>query len=218
MDVQKKDFPQLRLPILFMRFREAIEKLDGYNTEGIFRISPSKKEMEDYIEKVKVGDFSINFRDPHIPSGSLKQWLREMDSPLIPSQFYAECLRISELEEEKMIGEINKIVELIPLANRALIHALTDMSRTISSPPYVDVNRMSITNLAIVFAPSFLRPVASQEEKVDLISGAMNNRGEVAFTATLLANLPIDETLIHKNFDFRMISGAAITTTSRRGK
>jgi len=137
MEGQKKDFPQLKLPILFLNARAVIITNKGYASEGIFRLSPSHKQLETLVEQFKEGDYTIKTDDVNLAAGIMKAWMRELEIPLIPPEFYAECIRLNKSEPEQMIDEFDKLQEMIPVANRAMIHAITDMVKSISTSPNV---------------------------------------------------------------------------------
>lgn len=57
--------------------------------------------------------------DPNIPSSLLKLWLRELSEPLIPAEYYSECVAIGMKSDGKdnaaeILNQANEIIECLP--------------------------------------------------------------------------------------------------------
>eukprot|EP01117_Protostelium_nocturnum_P005208 TRINITY_DN1894_c0_g1_i1.p1 TRINITY_DN1894_c0_g1~~TRINITY_DN1894_c0_g1_i1.p1 ORF type:complete len:146 (-),score=54.82 TRINITY_DN1894_c0_g1_i1:72-509(-) len=80
------------IPIIVEQCIQYLEK-DGYNQEGIFRLSGSSTEMERlkhlYMEG-KTVDLKKEAREPNDVAGLLKLYFREMSDPLLTWELY-EC-------------------------------------------------------------------------------------------------------------------------------
>ena len=57
--------------------------------------------------------------DPHTPSSLLKLWFRELESPLIPDEFYLECISNSHNEQQCVA-----LAESLPKLNRTVFFCL----------------------------------------------------------------------------------------------
>ena len=57
--------------------------------------------------------------DPHIPASLLKLWYRELYEPLIPSEFYEQCV-VNCNDEEAAVA----IVQCLPHINRLVLSYL----------------------------------------------------------------------------------------------
>jgi len=62
---------------------------------------------------------------------------------------------------------------------------------------------MSVSNLAIVFAPSILRSITQAEEKSEVMSAEemMKSKDEVSFVANIFSRLTVNETYLHADWD-----------------
>ena len=49
--------------------------------------------------------------DPHIPVSLLKLWYRELQEPLIPAEFYDECVECYE-DEQAVLNVVNNLPEI----------------------------------------------------------------------------------------------------------
>jgi hypothetical protein len=200
----QKDCPTLKLPLVFLKLRYAVEHAGGFETEGIFRLSANLREVEDYVEAIKENNESNDSISPHIPASAMKQWLREMEIPPIPFNFYDEATRLgnaADPNEASVVAGMNKLVTSLPAVNRSVLHALAHLSQKISSKGYVETTKMSIANLSIVFSPCIIRLPEGNDPELYMQMCAVNSRAEITFTSCVLKNLEVDESLIHLDFD-----------------
>lgn len=189
------------LPLTFLKLRQVLESMGGYSQEGIFRLAASQQELEEYIENVKEGNFSCKFLDPAVPANALKQWLRELDAPLIEYRHYQRCIELGKKSGSLTFAKsCNQLISSLPEANRALIHSLTMMSREISNKVNLSSSRMSINNLAIIFAPAILRSPDDSQATPDVLEIAAKSANEIAFVQSLFETLEVDKSLLHLDF------------------
>ena len=94
----------------------------------------------------------------HIPACLLKEWLRELAEPLIPDEFYQQCVDVAKDEINPISVVMNNVVQIFetlpPLTKSVIIHLFGLLVDVIKNK---EVTRMTTENIAIVFAPSFLR-------------------------------------------------------------
>jgi hypothetical protein len=107
MRTQSRMHPQAELPVILTTLIEAIKTLrvrvavarslscslthprarsQGPETEGIFRISANKSEIDAMHRAFDAGNYEVKSASPHAPAGLLKEWLRELAEPLIPDE------------------------------------------------------------------------------------------------------------------------------------
>jgi len=117
-------------------------------------------------------NYDITTRDPYVVAGCLKLWLRSLAEPLIPMQLYDTCIKNADNFEGCRV-----ILTSIPEINRAVTEYLAiflyDFAKAES------VTKMGVDNLAMVFAPAFLR---SQDPQTMLL----NTYNEGAFVYNLI--------------------------------
>ena len=61
--------------------------------------------------------------DPHVPASLLKLWYRELESPLIPAEFYGDCID-NFTNAEAAVAVVNKLPEINRLVLAYLIRFL----------------------------------------------------------------------------------------------
>ncbi|KAJ2999522.1 hypothetical protein HDV02_002669 [Globomyces sp. JEL0801] len=113
MERQAKDTDQ-DLPVVLTFLVDNIVKLEGHRSEGIFRVP---------------GD-AEGVSDPNIPSSLLKLWLRELEEPLIPAEYYSACITVGQMldDKEKAEGAYKAawdIVENLPVIESLLVDKST---------------------------------------------------------------------------------------------
>ena len=244
------------IPRVLVTLSRAVEQLGGLHAEGIFRISPSQREVQQLRERFGDGDYEITTTSPHVPAALLKFWLRDLKEPLIPCSLYNMCIEIgqqtalssspvtnnmspfpsiprSNVKQQDGIStnqtrnhptlslshphphtqtqshahsdrratssdfrdhskseialymQIKGLLDLIPAVNRAVIHHVISFLRRVVSLSHI--NRMSASNLAIVFAPAFLR-----DEVTDPMQMLHNTKFAAQFVCHLIEGESID--------------------------
>lgn len=73
----------------------AILIITGLSTEGLFRISPSRNQLEDVITAIdqgKVIDWSSY--EVHVAAGIIKNYLRELPDPLLSHSMFDKWIEL----------------------------------------------------------------------------------------------------------------------------
>lgn len=126
------------------------------HVEGIFRVSAAASKVLACLRKLEKGKatvFDARKTDPHIAAGVVKLWLCEMDSPLLMEELHdVFILAYEQAESEAQRLERTRMVtQMLPPCHRAILERLLKLCHEIQG--YRAVNKMTATNLAIVFAP-----------------------------------------------------------------
>ncbi|NXJ95003.1 MYO9B protein, partial [Corythaixoides concolor] len=145
------------VPIVMEKLLEYVE-MHGLYTEGIYRKSGSANRMKELKQLLQADPNSVKLENYpiHTITGILKQWLRELPDPLMTSAQYNDFLRAVELpEKQEQLCAIYSVLEQLPQANHNTLERL--IFHLVKVALIEDVNRMSPSALAIVFAPCLLR-------------------------------------------------------------
>jgi len=124
---------------------------------GIFRVSPSSVKLTKFKSEYDRG-LSVNFPpdiNPHIVSGLLKLYLRELPEPVIPYSMYDRFVDFELGEIPEQIDTLTELVQQLPKDNFNVLHYLAEFQARVIA--HSDVNLMTIENLAVVFGPNLLR-------------------------------------------------------------
>ncbi|XP_066296050.1 ralA-binding protein 1-A-like isoform X2 [Branchiostoma lanceolatum] len=143
----------IELPAIFRDCLDFIEER-GLSTEGIYRISPVKSQVDalraayDHGEVVDLQD-----HDPHTVAGLLKTYLRELPDPVLTMELLPGFEDASALAgEDDRIAALIQMLYQLPTCNRLLItwliqHMVHIMDREAET-------KMNLQNISIVLSPT----------------------------------------------------------------
>ncbi|KFR13043.1 Rho GTPase-activating protein 39, partial [Opisthocomus hoazin] len=131
--------------------------------------------------KLQVDQWKIptGLEDPHVPASLLKLWYRELEEPLIPHEFYEQCITHYENPEAAIA-----VVHSLPRINKMVLCYLIRFLQVFVQPANVAVTKMDVNNLAMVMAPNCLR---CQSDDPRIIFE--NTRKEMSFIRVLIQHL-----------------------------
>ncbi|ENN81156.1 hypothetical protein YQE_02522, partial [Dendroctonus ponderosae] len=181
MQLQSSRWPNRRLPWPQVELSMQVLKLQGLQTEGIFRVSADVDEvnrLKAQMDKWELSEPS----DAHVPANLLKLWLRELYEPLIPDSLYPECVA-----EPMTSRRACDLVLRLPTLHRLVLCYLIRFLQTFNKPDVIQHTKMDASNLAMVFAPNCLRCMASDPRTM-----FDNARKEMAFLRCLIQDLDTD--------------------------
>ncbi|XP_078075131.1 rho GTPase-activating protein SYDE2 [Mustelus asterias] len=167
--IVEKENMGLRVPLLMQKCIVEIEKR-GCQVVGLYRLCGSaavKKELREAFERdSKAVGLSENlYPDINVITGVLKDYLRELPSPLITKQLYEavldtmakQPLKITSSGCENDFSDSEYTVSLLdclPEVEKATLKMLLDHLKLVAS--YHEVNKMTCQNLAVCFGPVLL--------------------------------------------------------------
>lgn len=114
-------------------------------------------------------------KDAHVPAVLLKQFFRQLPTPVIPESFYAKCLAMATSER------VCQLVNTLPAINRLVLAELVRLMQRFCREDTVKVTKMDVSNLALVMAPNVLRCESNDPAVV-----FANSRKEMDFMKTLI--------------------------------
>ncbi|XP_069508346.1 rho GTPase-activating protein 39-like isoform X2 [Ambystoma mexicanum] len=176
---QQEMYPDRKLPWVQTELSRQVLALGGEQTEGIFRVPGDIDEVN--ALKLQVDQWRIpdNLMDPTVPASLLKLWYRELEEPLIPQQFYKQCISNYENPDAAV-----SVVHLLPELNRLVLCYLIHFLQIFAQPANVGTTKMDVNNLAMVMAPNCLR-CQSDEPRIIF----ENTRKEMSFLRMLIVHL-----------------------------
>ncbi|KAI1888805.1 hypothetical protein AGOR_G00172530 [Albula goreensis] len=145
----------------------------------IFRVPGDIDEVNALKLQVDQWKVPTGLEDPHIPASLLKLWYRELEEPLIPHEYYEECITHYDSPEAAV-----KVVLGLPHINKMVLCYLIRFLQVFAQPANVAVTKMDINNLAMVMAPNCLR-CQSDDPRVIF----ENTRKEMSFIRGLVQRL-----------------------------
>uniref|UniRef100_A0A665UUT4 Myosin IXAb n=1 Tax=Echeneis naucrates TaxID=173247 RepID=A0A665UUT4_ECHNA len=133
-------------------------EMHGLYTEGIYRKSGSTNKIKELrqgldtdVNSVSLDDYNI-----HVIASVLKQWLRDLPSPLMTFELYEEFLRaMGQPDKREVIRGVYSVIDQLSRTHLSTLERL--IFHLVRIALQEETNRMSANALAIVFAPCILR-------------------------------------------------------------
>ncbi|KAK3879952.1 hypothetical protein Pcinc_015516 [Petrolisthes cinctipes] len=150
------------IPIFVLQCINHIEKSDeNLKTDGLYRISGNAAQIQKIRFEVAQRNYTIlsQEKEIHNLSGSLKLFFRELKEPLIPYDIYHDFIQATGSEfrrKHQQVEKLNKAVNKLPSENYDTLRVL--LQHLLRVNEFEGENRMSLSNLAIVFGPCLLWP------------------------------------------------------------
>ncbi|KAK8731893.1 hypothetical protein OTU49_007317, partial [Cherax quadricarinatus] len=150
------------IPIFVLQCINHIEKSqENLRTDGLYRISGNAAQIQKIRFEVAQRNYIIlsQEKEIHNLSGALKLFFRELKEPLIPFDNYQDFIQATGSEYRRInqqVDRLSKAVNMLPPENYDTLKVLLQHLLRVSE--FESENRMSISNLAIVFGPCLLWP------------------------------------------------------------
>ncbi|XP_063335267.1 unconventional myosin-IXa-like isoform X4 [Pelmatolapia mariae] len=133
-------------------------EMHGLYTEGIYRKSGSTNKIKELRQGLDTDVSSVNLDDYniHVIASVLKQWLRDLPSPLMTFELYEEFLRaMGQPDKREVIHGVYSVIDQLSRTHLSTLERL--IFHLVRIALQEETNRMSANALAIVFAPCILR-------------------------------------------------------------
>ncbi|XP_045596961.1 rho GTPase-activating protein 1 isoform X4 [Procambarus clarkii] len=149
--------PVLKNCITFLDHPDALE------TEGLFRRSSAAAVVKSVQERFNKGEeviFDLD-TDVHTAAVIIKTFLRELEEPLMTFDLYDEVIQFQGLNKSDRLTTIKQIIlEKLPEDNYLVLKFLVNFLSKVMDRS--DLNKMTASNLAVVFGPNLVRPRGGQ--------------------------------------------------------
>ncbi|WRT70639.1 uncharacterized protein IL334_007637 [Kwoniella shivajii] len=181
MDLQKRAYPTLKVPVILPFLADGILALGGLTSEGIFRVPGDGDSVNELKSRMDRGHYQLKgIDDPHVAASLFKLWLRELEDPIIPSSLYNDALTASRSSKEC----IEFVSSRLPTYNRRVLLFVISFVQIFMQPEVVGKTKMTPGNLALVMAPNILRTTSNS-----LVTVFTNSSFESKFILQLLENM-----------------------------
>ncbi|KAI8988517.1 hypothetical protein BDF20DRAFT_856159 [Mycotypha africana] len=192
------------------------------STEGIFRKNGNIRQLRllcasiDELEPVNADQATIEnllANENSIQLAALlKKYLRELPEPLLTFSLYELFIRCGRIESKNRKRALHLACCLLPKPNRDTMLLIFCCLKWVSS--FSEMNKMSITNLARVFAPTILfgktavsnsaaeEARQSAEEEINVIETLIQEVDEISKVPSDLATIAIDNVFQFDKKDF----------------
>jgi len=143
-------------------------------TEGLLRLPGNFERIEaarkllDNAKLTNYDEIDLSPYDVHDVAAVLRIFFRELPEPVIPFDLYEPLLKIqrdANIPLDTRISEIKKVLQQIPQAHLPILQYLIKFLQDVEE--HCEVNKMTVSNLAIVFGPNIIKP------KVETVQNAL---------------------------------------------
>ncbi|CAD8100389.1 unnamed protein product [Paramecium primaurelia] len=168
---------------------------DRFLTPDIFRQQGSINDEEQLQQMLINENYEClkTIEDVRIVCSLIKKFFLELPDPLIPDQIFKQiCIKIEQITPQTEIEFLQEIFEQLPNLNQKLLIAMVNFLFSVGS--YSEFNRMNMNNLAIIFAPCFMRAQIDQSQQNEKIAY------QLKFLKTLFENFH----KIHPQISFKL--------------
>eukprot|EP00730_Choanoeca_flexa_P017148 TRINITY_DN8215_c0_g1_i2.p1 TRINITY_DN8215_c0_g1~~TRINITY_DN8215_c0_g1_i2.p1 ORF type:complete len:569 (+),score=121.02 TRINITY_DN8215_c0_g1_i2:102-1808(+) len=143
----------LDVPVFVIQMVEFL-RIHGINEEGLFRKAGSAARIKGFRDKIEEawGEVDLNSMGcrTHDIAAAFKQFFRETHVPLLTDDFI-EAFSLTQDLDRQLYG-LQLLVAQLPKAHAATLKVLLDFLMEVADK--ADVNKMTVANLAVVFAPT----------------------------------------------------------------
>ena len=139
--------------------------------EGIYRKSGAASAIQGIREGFERAPFEYDISDPdldiHAVTSALKQYFRKLPDPLITYDVYEMIIESGEITDAAIrIEVLQKGLRELPRAHQDVLEFLMfHLQRVIQRQ---EDNLMTSQNIAVVFAPTIMRPESLAREMTDV--------------------------------------------------
>ena len=143
------------VPALIVHCVNEVEKR-GMNEVGLYRVPGSEREVKELKDKFLRGRGCPNLStiDVHVLCGCIKDFIRHLREPLIPSSMWTEFIQATS-NPDQTHGEsaLYQVIYNLPLPNRDTLAFMLVHFRRIAE---VEENKMTISNLSKILGPTIV--------------------------------------------------------------
>lgn len=173
--VQRETSEKL-VPLILQKTVSEINKR-GLKVEGIYRLCGSSSVKKHLRDGFEASSSSVNLSacpDLHAISGVLKDYLRELPSPLITHSLY-QAIQEVMTSDLCVTPDPVKLLQCLPLVHRETLSFLMDHLSLVASCS--DFNKMNAQNLAVCFGPVLFTAVQTDQwERTTILRGGSRPR------------------------------------------
>ncbi|XP_050313871.1 SLIT-ROBO Rho GTPase-activating protein 1-like isoform X2 [Anthonomus grandis grandis] len=153
---------------LILRSCIRVINLYGLHHQGIFRVSGSQVEINNFREWFERGEDPLadmtDASDINSVAGVFKLYLRELREPLFPIIYFEQIMELAQLENKReFISKMREVVKSLPRPVMIVLRYLFAFLNHLSE--FADENMMDPYNLAICFGPTLV-PVPDDKDQV----------------------------------------------------
>jgi len=148
---------------------------------GIFRMEGALDDrylLKNIYDKGGRLDFEKQTPDPNAVAGLLKQYLRELNDPLISINLYDKFIKTIDMNGEERLEALRDLFRKMATPNRLIFKLTFEFIHHVAQ--FYEINKMPATNLATMFSPNVFRAPPETPPET-LLSNAFKERTCIEF-------------------------------------
>jgi len=200
------------IPIILVRLYDALQRHDGLNEEGIFRLAPDAAKCEAMQKELNTDREALDNigpeTDKHVLANLIKVWFRMMPTRLL-SGITSEQIRACQTGQQCMA----LLQSLVPM-RKGLFLWLCELMADVAE--HGDVNRMSSNAVAIVIAPNLYDINPTDAEVSNPMAALVYTQGMARFVTQLLEFYMAVRSRVRESRSFSGGPAASAAEASRR--
>eukprot|EP01114_Cavostelium_apophysatum_P012624 TRINITY_DN2873_c0_g1_i1.p1 TRINITY_DN2873_c0_g1~~TRINITY_DN2873_c0_g1_i1.p1 ORF type:complete len:990 (+),score=226.22 TRINITY_DN2873_c0_g1_i1:272-3241(+) len=167
----------IRVPLILAKLKDSLVKFDGFNKEGLFRVSGNQTEILKLRKEIDANDFEES-SDSHTVASLMKVWFRELPQPLLQN------LTKDQLSTDSPATCVEIVENSVPPVQLNLFRWLVRLLQHVMT---FKENKMGPENLAIVVGPNMLR----LPKEMDSIEGLVISQRLTKFCQHILSTMKV---------------------------
>ncbi|KAL5361782.1 hypothetical protein BJX96DRAFT_152798 [Aspergillus floccosus] len=158
------------IPAIITRCIQEVE-LRGMDMEGIYRKSGASSAIQTIRDGFERSPQDYDISDPdldiHAVTSALKQYFRKLPTPLITYEVYEKVIETGEIaSQSERIETLQRSLRELPRVHQDVLEFLVfHLKRVVEREKE---NLMTSQNIAVVFAPTIMRPQSLAREMTDV--------------------------------------------------
>lgn len=184
---------------------------EGMRGEGVFRVPGDQREMQEIRKNINQGSEMTALVDScsnlHSVAGLLKMYFRELPLPLLTFDLYDDFVCCAEKlgapSDAADTGELHQLLQVLPEGHLTLLRHLITFLIEVSR--FAPESKMTLGNVAAVFAPNLLRPrhetlehFAQTSHVVNLVAWLMRSPSYILSSPLVTDSSATDLTEAHR--------------------
>eukprot|EP00096_Caligus_rogercresseyi_P000876 TRINITY_DN1143_c0_g1_i7.p1 TRINITY_DN1143_c0_g1~~TRINITY_DN1143_c0_g1_i7.p1 ORF type:complete len:1149 (+),score=380.76 TRINITY_DN1143_c0_g1_i7:406-3852(+) len=153
---------------LIIRSCVRVINIYGLHHHGIFRVSGSQVEINNFRDAFERGDDPLadmtDASDINSVCGVLKLYLRELREPIFPIQYFDQFIELAQMDSKhEFVVKVRELVKTWPTSIFVVMRYVFAFLNHLSE--YSDENLMDPFNLAVCFGPTLV-PIPEERDQV----------------------------------------------------
>jgi len=137
--------------------------------EGLFRIAASIAQIQHLKQEANKGK-DVVYEDPHVGAAMLKTFFRELPDILVTQELRPWFLELggpdAPSNPKSQLDICTILISKIPSPNREVLKTLIGLFNELVN--HTDVNKMTPTNLGVVFGPNIFQNSKSESDALEM--------------------------------------------------